>query len=86
MVSVTQDYQPPLSYRGDASDARLSDRQCLFVGAEQQLLVAEGAVLGEQFLHVPVAQREAEIKPDRVLNDFGRKAMAAIRKLGHGSW
>jgi ABC-type multidrug transport system ATPase subunit len=26
-----------------------------------------------------------EIKPDRVLDDFGRKAMAAIRKLGHSS-
>jgi hypothetical protein len=32
--------------------------------------------LGEQFLHVSVAQGEAEIKPDRVLNDLGRKAMA----------
>ena len=39
--------------------------------------------LGEQFLHVSVAQGEAEIKPDRVLNDLGRKA---IRKLDHGSW
>ena len=42
--------------------------------------------LGEQFLHVSVAQGEAEIKPDRVLNDLGRKAMAAIRKLNHGLW
>jgi hypothetical protein len=39
-----------------------------------------------QFLHVSVAQGEAEIKPDRVLNDLGRKAMTAIRKLNHGSW
>jgi hypothetical protein len=42
--------------------------------------------LGEQLLHVSVAQGEAEIKPDRVLNDLGRKAMPAIRKLSHGSW
>ena len=42
--------------------------------------------LGEQFLHVSLAQGEAEIKPDRVLNNFGREAMAAIRKLSHGSW
>ena len=42
--------------------------------------------LGEQFLHVSVAQGEGEIKPDRVLNDLGRKAMAAIRKMSHGSW
>ena len=41
--------------------------------------------LGEQFLHVSVAQREADIKPHRVLNDPGRKAMTAIRKLSHGS-
>jgi hypothetical protein len=27
----------------------------------------------EQFLYVPVTQGEAEIKPDRVLNDMGRK-------------
>ena len=36
--------------------------------------------LGEQFLHVSVAQGEAEIKPDRVLNDLGREAMAADTK------
>jgi hypothetical protein len=41
--------------------------------------------LDEEFLHVSVAQGEAEIKPDRVLNDLGWKAMAAIRKLRHGS-
>jgi hypothetical protein len=41
--------------------------------------------LGEQFLHVSVAQGEAEIKPDRMLNDLGRKAMTAIRKRSHGS-
>jgi hypothetical protein len=41
--------------------------------------------LGEQFLHVSVAQREAEIKPHRMLNDLGRKAMTAIRKRSHGS-
>jgi hypothetical protein len=43
--------------------------------------------VGEKFLHVSVAQGEAEIKADRVLNHLGRKAMAAIRKLSHGgSW
>jgi hypothetical protein len=35
--------------------------------------------LGEQFLHVAVAQRKAEIEPDRVLADLGRKTMAAER-------
>ena len=42
--------------------------------------------LGEQVLYVSIAQGEAEIKPDRMLNDLGRKAMAAIRELNHGSW
>jgi hypothetical protein len=41
--------------------------------------------LGQQLLDVWVAQGKAEIQPDRVLNDLGRKAMAAIRKLNHGS-
>src|SRR5258708_39039096 len=33
--------------------------------------------LGEQFLDVAVAQGEAEIEPDCVLDDLGRKAVAA---------
>jgi hypothetical protein len=32
----------------------------------------------------PAGPLEAEIKPDRVLDDLGREAMAAIRKLSHG--
>src|SRR6516165_7579674 len=39
--------------------------------------------LGEQFLHVAVAQRKAEIEPDRVLDDLGRKTMAAIAERSH---
>jgi hypothetical protein len=34
--------------------------------------------LSEQLLDVTVAQREAKIDPDRVLNDFGRKAISGI--------
>ena len=46
--------------------------------------------LGEQFFHVAVAQRKAEIQPNRVLDDFGRKAIAAMalsrcRKKNAGS-
>jgi hypothetical protein len=33
---------------------------------------------GEQFLDIAGAQGEPEIKPDRVLDDLGRVAMAAI--------
>ena len=38
----------------------------------------------EQLLDVAVAQGEAEVEPNRVLDDLGREAMAAIRKLSHG--
>jgi hypothetical protein len=34
--------------------------------------------LGQQLLDITVAQGEAEIEPDRVLDDLGREAMAAI--------
>ena len=33
---------------------------------------------GEQLLNVAVAQREAQIQPDGVLDDEGRKAMPTI--------
>src|SRR5689334_10603582 len=39
--------------------------------------------LGEQFLDVAVAQGEAEIQPDRLLDDLGREAMAAVAEQGH---
>src|SRR5690242_260403 len=39
--------------------------------------------LGKQFLHISVAQGEAEIKPDRVLDDLGREAMTAVRERSH---
>jgi hypothetical protein len=38
--------------------------------------------LGEQILHVATAQGEPEIQPDRVLDDWRRKAMSAIREMG----
>src|SRR6516162_7935869 len=41
--------------------------------------------LGQQFLHVAIAQREAEIEPDRVLDDLGRKTMAAIAERSHAA-
>jgi hypothetical protein len=39
--------------------------------------------LSEQLLHLSVAQGEAEVEPDRVLDDLRRKAMAAIVKRRH---
>jgi hypothetical protein len=38
---------------------------------------------GQQFLDIAVAQSEAEIEPDRVLDDLGRGAMAAVAELSH---
>jgi hypothetical protein len=35
---------------------------------------------------VAEAQGEPDIKPDRVLDDFGREAVAAIADLGHHRW
>jgi multiple sugar transport system substrate-binding protein len=40
--------------------------------------------LGEQILHVAVAQGEAKVEPNRVLDNRRRKAVAAIRERDHG--
>src|SRR3984893_18138912 len=39
--------------------------------------------LGEQFPDVAIAQREAQIEPDRMLDDHRGKAVAAIGDFGH---
>jgi hypothetical protein len=38
---------------------------------------------GQEFLDIAVAQGEAEIEPDRVLDDLGREAMAAVAERAH---
>jgi hypothetical protein len=38
---------------------------------------------GQQLLDIAVAQSEAEIEPDRVLDDLGREAMAAVAERSH---
>ena len=38
---------------------------------------------GQQLLDIAVAQGEAEIEPDRVLDDLGREAMAAVAERAH---
>jgi hypothetical protein len=42
--------------------------------------------LGKQILDIPEAHGEPDIKPDRLLDDFGREAVAAIADLGHRLW
>ena len=39
--------------------------------------------LGQQFLDIAIAQREAQIEPDRMLDDRRGKAVAAIGDFGH---
>jgi len=39
--------------------------------------------LSQQILDVAEAQGEPDIKPDRLLDNLGREAVAAIAALGH---
>src|SRR5215471_4636503 len=39
--------------------------------------------LGEEFLDVTIAQREAQVEPDRMLDDYRRKAVAAVGDFRH---
>jgi hypothetical protein len=38
---------------------------------------------GRELLDIAIAQGEAEIEPDRVLDDLGREAMAAVAERAH---
>ena len=38
---------------------------------------------GQQLLDIAVAQGEAEIEPNRVLDDLGREAMTAVTERSH---
>ncbi len=40
----------------------------------------------QQIFDVAEAQREPNIEPDRLLDDFGRKAIAAIADFAHRGW
>ena len=39
--------------------------------------------LGEEFLDIPITQREAQLEPNCVLDDHRRKVMAAIGDFSH---
>jgi len=70
--------------------APLSDQLCI-ASAEFQKPPAHGlvgrihAALGEQILYVAIAEGEAEVESDRVLDDHGREAMAGVGKFAHAS-
>ena len=72
--------QVPLIARARASSAhfvRLGLAE-LLAPLPARLVRDDHPALGEQFLHVAVAQREAEGAPDRVADDRGWEAMALV--------
>src|SRR6202040_258458 len=40
---------------------------------------------GQELLDIAIAQSEAEIEPDRVLDDLGREAMAEVAERSHAT-
>src|SRR5580692_9041725 len=54
--------------------------------AAHALIGHQDPTLGKQILDVAETQGEPDIKPDRLLDDFGREAVAAIADLGHHRW
>ncbi len=49
--------------------------------AAHDLIGHRDPALSQQILDLTEAQGEPDIKPDRLLNDFGREAVAAIADL-----
>ncbi len=54
--------------------------------AAHGLIGHQDPTLGQQILDVAEAQGEPDTKPDRLLDDLGREAVAAIADLGHHRW
>src|SRR5208337_3106954 len=51
-----------------------------------ELVWDKAIFLHSQILDVAEAQGEPDIKPDRLLDNLGREAVAAIDDLGHHRW
>ena len=51
--------------------------------AAHALIGHQDPALGKQILDVAETQGEPDIKPDRLLDNFGREAVAAIAEFGH---
>ena len=54
--------------------------------AAHRLIGNHDSAFRQQILDVAEAQGEPDIKPDRLLDDLGREAVAAIADLGHHRW
>src|SRR5215468_11098074 len=77
MPSVAWPRPPPAQPSGDHRPELEHPTPHRFVGKIEP-------TLGEQLLHVAIAQRKTKVEPYRVLNNRRREAVAAIRKKGHG--
>ena len=78
--------------RRDASDCSAADGTGVAVARSPGRISAPNtgrfrrrcrAPLGEELLDVPITQREAQVEPDRMLDDHRRKAVAAVRDFSH---
>jgi hypothetical protein len=77
---------PSLARRWPALPQPLGDQRTKLQHPASHRFVGDlEPTLGKEFFHVAVAQREAPIEPDRVLDDRSRKAMPAIRQRVHAS-
>src|SRR5208282_5373243 len=54
--------------------------------AAHGLIGDQDPALSQQILDIAEARGEPDIKPDRLLDDFGREAVAAIADFGHHRW
>jgi hypothetical protein len=54
--------------------------------AAHRLIGNHDSAFRQQILNVTEAQGEPDIKPDRLLENLGREAVAAIADLGHHRW
>jgi hypothetical protein len=69
---------PPVWPRSSSSQLARNDPAELQGPAADRLVGNIDATLGEHILDVAVAQSEAEIEPDGLLDDDARKAVATV--------
>ena len=69
---------PPVRSRPSSSRLARNDPAELQSPAADRLVGHIDAALGEHILDVAVAQSEAELEPDGLLDDDARKAVAAV--------
>ena len=61
-----------------------NERRKFDVPLPQRVVARLNTALLEQFLHIPVAEREAVVEPNRVLDDADWEAMAIGHGVSHG--